>query len=263
MADTHPTDDLAQELLGKPYDDLTPIQKSVIDLICAEAPADVGQHLKLDDRTFWQRLADRVAEVGGSWGFIMGFGIFLVVWIGINVLLLGRFVGKAFDPYPFIFLNLMLSMLAAIQAPVIMMSQNRAAAKDRQQAEHDYMVNLRAELEIMRLHDKVDELRTKEVEALMAQQTEALKLLRREVNDLAKGRTGPVKPAPPARAESKPPEAASVLAASARAAPRNTEPAKPAPAKPAPAKPAPAKTTPDKPARAAKPAPAGRKPSAK
>ena len=175
LADPQPnqpvTDDLSQQLLGQPYDKLTPIQKSVIDLICAEAPADVGAHLKFDQRTFWERLADEVARVGGSWNFIGAFGFVLLVWIGLNVLILGRYIAKPFDPYPFIFLNLLLSMLAAIQAPVIMMSQNRAAAKDRQQAEHDYMVNLRAELEIMRLHEKLDELRAREVETLMVQQT--------------------------------------------------------------------------------------------
>jgi len=185
MANTSQSnEDLAVELLGKPYDQLTPVQKSVIDLICAEAPADVGAHLKLDDRTYWEKLADHVAEVGGSWGFIGGFGVFLLIWVALNVLLLGRYLGKAFDPYPFIFLNLLLSMLAAIQAPVIMMSQNRASAKDRLQAEHDYMVNLRAELEIMRLHDKLDEIRTSEMGALMKAQTEALQLLRNEVESL-------------------------------------------------------------------------------
>jgi uncharacterized membrane protein len=183
-ANNQPTDDLAKELLGKPYDQLTPVQKSAIDLICADAPSDIAAHLKLDDRTFWEKLADRVAEIGGSWAFIGGFGVFLVIWAGLNVLILGRFVGKAFDPYPFIFLNLLLSMLAAIQAPVIMMSQNRASAKDRMQAEHDYMVNLRAELEIMRLHDKLDELRSSEIEKLLQAQTEALGLLKQEVADL-------------------------------------------------------------------------------
>jgi uncharacterized membrane protein len=102
-------------------------------------------------------MADRVAQIGGSWAFIAGFGIVLVSWVALNVGL--TFFQKAFDPYPFIFLNLMLSMLAAVQAPVIMMSQNRQAAIDRKAAEHDYVVNLRAELEIMLLHDKLDALR--------------------------------------------------------------------------------------------------------
>lgn len=223
MSETNPSEDLAKELLGKPYDELSPVQKSVIDLICAEAPSGVAAHLNLDDRTYWQKLADQVAAVGGSWNFIGAFGLFLVIWIGINILLLGRFVGKPFDPYPFIFLNLMLSMLAAIQAPVIMMSQNRAAAKDRQQAEHDYMVNLRAELEIMRLHDKVDELRTREVEAILTQQTEALKLLRKEVADLRGARPGASVPArtpakAPARTSAKAPVKAAAKPPARRAA---------------------------------------------
>ncbi len=180
-----PAEDLARELLGQPYDALTPVQKSVIDLICAEAPSDVAAHLKLDDRTFWQRLADRVAAVGGSWAFIGGFFLFLLAWVGVNLLVLGPVWRREFDPYPFIFLNLLLSMLAAIQAPVIMMSQNRASAKDRLQAEHDYMVNLRAELEIMRLHDKLDALRANEVDALVRDQTNQLETLRRQVSRLA------------------------------------------------------------------------------
>ena len=184
MTDVHPNEDLAKELLGKPYEQLTPIQKSVIDLICAEAPAEVGAHLKLDDRSFWERLADGVAAVGGSWGFIGGFGVFLLISAGLNILILGRYLGKPFDPYPFIFLNLLLSMLAAIQAPVIMMSQNRAAAKDRLAAEHDYVVNLRTELELMHLHDKLDAVRERELESLIRGQTETIELLKNQVATL-------------------------------------------------------------------------------
>jgi len=185
LSNANPTDDLAQELLGRPYAALTPVQMSVIDLICAEAPSEIATHLKLDDRTPLQKLADQVATVGGSWGFIFGFFLFLAAWILGNVVLLGPIWHRAFDPYPFIFLNLVLSMLAAIQAPVIMMSQNRASAKDRLQAEHDYMVNLRAELEIMRLHDKLDALRSSELEVLVQRQGETLELLRGEVRKLA------------------------------------------------------------------------------
>ncbi len=107
----------------------------------------------------------------------------LAVWIIGNAAILGP-MKRAFDPYPFIFLNLVLSMLAAIQAPVIMMSQNRAAAKDRIAAEHDYMVNLRAELEIMRLHDKLDDLRTRDMEAMLRTQSETLELLRQQLTRL-------------------------------------------------------------------------------
>jgi uncharacterized membrane protein len=118
-----------------------------------------------------------VAAVGGSWGFIIAFGVVLAGWMGLNLALATR----AFDPYPFIFLNLMLSTLAAIQAPVIMMSQNRQAAKDREGAEHDYLVNLRAELEIMRLHDKLDAVRDQQLMDLLRSNTEILETLRGQV----------------------------------------------------------------------------------
>ncbi len=167
---------LAQELLGCAYEDLTPVQKSVIDLIVNEAPSTVNPRLTVDDRGFWDRLADKVAAVGGSWSFIFSFAAVLVVWTGWNVL--AKVQGLAFDPYPFIFLNLLLSTLAAVQAPIILMSQNRAAARDRAAAEHDYIVNLRAELEIMHLHDKVDALRQRELGEIIKRQDEVLKLLR-------------------------------------------------------------------------------------
>lgn len=174
---------LARQLLACEYDALTPIQRSVIDLIATEAPTDLNPALRHDDRTFWDRTADRVAQIGGSWAFIFGFFLALTLWIGWNVGT--RMFGLSFDPYPFIFLNLVLSMLAAIQAPVIMMSQNRQADRDREAAEHDYVVNLRAELEIMHLHDKLDALRDQEMMQMIKRQNETLKLLRKEVADLA------------------------------------------------------------------------------
>jgi uncharacterized membrane protein len=179
-----PHQELAQQLLGCTYEQLTPVQRSVIDLIATEAPTQVDPVLKHDERTFGERLADHVAKVGGSWGFIIAFGVILVTWMGWNHLTKGHPLG--FDPYPFIFLNLMLSTLAAIQAPVIMMSQNRAAARDRQAAEHDYVVNLRAELEIMHLHDKVDAIRDKQMLELLKRQNEAIRLLKAQVEKLAK-----------------------------------------------------------------------------
>ena len=105
--------------------------------------------------TFGDRLADRMATIGGSWGFIIGFSVFLIAWAVLNTVVLAA---HAFDPFPFIFLNLMLSMVAALQAPVIMMSQNRQAAKDRLAARLDYETNLRAEAEIATLHAKMDAL---------------------------------------------------------------------------------------------------------
>jgi uncharacterized membrane protein len=105
--------------------------------------------------TIGDRMADGLAAFGGSWRFISIFGTVLLVWIAINSVIL---MNKPFDPYPFILLNLVLSCLAAIQAPVIMMSQNRQEAKDRLRSQHDYMVNLKAELEIRHLHEKIDHL---------------------------------------------------------------------------------------------------------
>jgi uncharacterized membrane protein len=126
--------------------------------------------------TLGQRLADRLAIFGGSWTFILLFLSLLLLWIVLNTIVLAR-LSKPFDPYPYIFLNLILSMLAALQAPVIMMSQNRYAAKDRVAAEHDYEVNLKAELEILALHQKVDTLREKQWMELVAMQQEQIRLL--------------------------------------------------------------------------------------
>lgn len=103
--------------------------------------------------TYGERLADKVAQFGGSWTFIMSFGGVLILWITSNSILLG---GKAFDPYPYILLNLVLSCIAALQAPVIMMSQNRKETKDRERAEDDYLINLKSEIEIRHLHRKID-----------------------------------------------------------------------------------------------------------
>jgi uncharacterized membrane protein len=123
-----------------------------------------------DERlTFGERLADRVAAIGGSWKFIIGFGLFLALWAGVNTLVLAA---HAFDPFPFIFLNLMLSMLAALQAPIIMMSQNRQAAKDRFEARLDYETNLRAEVRIDGLHDKIDALQARIERLLEAREAE-------------------------------------------------------------------------------------------
>jgi uncharacterized membrane protein len=111
-----------------------------------------------------ERMADRLADFGGSWTFISLFGTMLVVWMGINTWVL---LEKPFDPYPYILLNLVLSCLAAIQAPVILMSQNRQEAKDRLRSEHDYEINLKAEIEIRKLHEKMDHLLMHQWQRLM------------------------------------------------------------------------------------------------
>jgi uncharacterized membrane protein len=135
--------------------------------------------------TFGQRLADKVAAFGGSWTFISIFAVVLVVWVLLNSFVLITY-RESFDPYPYILLNLFLSMLAAIQAPIILMSQNRQASKDRLSAEHDYEVNLKAELEIMALHEKIDLLREKQWGELISIQQEQLRLLSQLIEDLKK-----------------------------------------------------------------------------
>lgn len=124
--------------------------------------------------SFGERLADRVAAFGGSWRFILIFLSVLLIWTVLNGTVLGK---NAFDPYPFIFLNLILSMLAAIQAPVIMMSQKRQSDKDRQMAAFDFQVNLKAEMEIMALHEKLDSLRNEQMLKILTGQQEQIDLL--------------------------------------------------------------------------------------
>ncbi len=132
-----------------------------------------------DERaTTGQRLADRIAQFGGSWTFILFFLSFLVFWVVLNTVVLGP-RQKAFDPFPYIFLNLFLSMIAALQAPVIMMSQNRASERDRLHAAHDYEVNLESELEIRELHDKFDTLREREWTHLVQLQQQQIDMLTR------------------------------------------------------------------------------------
>ena len=160
--------DLAMRLLGRPFADLDPDECRVIEAVAnrqliSRDAADLDEA----DASFGARLSDKVASVGGSWGFIILFTAVLLGWMLLNSDVLARW-GMAFDPFPFIFLNLMLSTLAAVQAPIIMMSQNRAARKDRIAAGLDYEINLRAELEIMRLHEKVDQL-TEAVKTLKVQ----------------------------------------------------------------------------------------------
>jgi len=126
------------------------------------------------DWSLGERLADKIATFGGSWSFLIIFGVFLALWILMNSVVL---IVKPVDPYPFILLNLVLSCLAAMQAPIIMMSQNRQEAKDRLRAQHDYRINLKAELEIRQLHEKVDHLLSHQWERLVDIQEVQLELL--------------------------------------------------------------------------------------
>ncbi len=147
---------LAQHLLHAGLSPLNARDRRVIARVARRVHTARNLNREFDDRlTMGERLADKVAAVGGSWGFIVGFCAFLVIWAAFNMAVLAE---NAFDPYPFVFLNLLLSMLAALQAPIIMMSQNRQAAKDRLAAALDYEVNLKSETEIAVLNDKVDQL---------------------------------------------------------------------------------------------------------
>lgn len=149
-------DEIAARYLGKAVHLLDPEEQRVLDRFSLKVPVSRDAADLADEQaSFGERLADRVAAIGGSWGFIIGFAVVLVSWMLLNTDVLAHW-HMAFDPYPYIFLNLMLSMLAAIQAPVIMMSQNRQATKDRLAASLDYEVNLRAELEIARLHERIE-----------------------------------------------------------------------------------------------------------
>ena len=147
--------EFVKKIFGKPSEELGEAEKHILAeahrhrIISSNAEDDFQANA-----TTGQRVADDIARVGGSWTFIICFLLFLVVWAGINTIILAQ--AEAFDPYPFIFLNLVLSMLAAIQAPIIMMSQNRASERDRFFAAKDYEVNLKAEIEVMALHHKID-----------------------------------------------------------------------------------------------------------
>ncbi|MBX9897840.1 MAG: DUF1003 domain-containing protein [Qipengyuania sp.] len=150
---------LAQELLGRSADELDAEEQRVLERVAAGSYIGIDAHEAAQlNISFGDRLADRVARVGGSWAFIVAFGLVLAAWMLINSEVLTALGLPPFDAYPFIFLNLMLSTLAAIQAPIIMMSQNRQSAKDRIASQHDYEVNLRTQLEILRLSRKIDRL---------------------------------------------------------------------------------------------------------
>ncbi|KLT70038.1 MULTISPECIES: DUF1003 domain-containing protein [Flavobacterium] len=145
---------------------LSDLEKNVIESLKEDKSIVSIVEDEDENRSFGQKIADKVADFGGSWTFIISFLFFIIVWIALNVWIL---VNKGFDPYPFILLNLILSCIAALQAPVIMMSQNRQEEKDRNRAKKDYMINLKSELEIRMIHDKIDHL-------IMHQQQELIEI---------------------------------------------------------------------------------------
>jgi len=161
------------DFLTREAGELNELEKTVLDSLSANTTLadklDVEQQQKL---TTGQKIADKVATFGGSWTFIISFMFFIMVWIFVNIYWL---VNKGFDPYPFILLNLILSCIASFQAPVIMMSQNRQEDKDRERAKNDYMINLKSELEIRTLHEKIDHF-------IMDQQQELLEIQKLQVS---------------------------------------------------------------------------------
>ena len=159
--------------------ELPELEHRVVRHFHEQLPISRDTNLEFEKKlAFGQRLADKVAAFGGSWTFIISFAAILFSWVVLNTVILAR-QSASFDPYPYILLNLFLSMLAAVQAPVILMSQNRQNARDRLDAAHDYEVNLKAELEILSLHEKMDELREFKWSELIAMQQEQIRLLTR------------------------------------------------------------------------------------
>ncbi len=166
-------------------------ERGELSAVEAEVARRAGEHVAIAEHlereferqaTRGQRIADAVARVGGSWPFVIGFLFVLALWIALNAALAAR----AFDPHPFILLNLVLSCLAALQAPIIMMSQNRLSARDRMEADLDFRTNLKAELEIASLHEKIDHLLHGQFERMVELQEVQIDLL----NELAEDRSG-------------------------------------------------------------------------
>lgn len=161
------------DYLTKELGELSELEKRVLDSF--QNHTILSDKVECDDKTalsFGQKIADKVATFGGSWTFILSFCFFLFLWIMINVF---WFHNQGFDPYPYILLNLILSCIAALQAPIIMMSQNRQEEKDRARSKSDYMINLKSELEIRMLHEKIDHL-------IMHQQEELLEIQKVQID---------------------------------------------------------------------------------
>jgi uncharacterized membrane protein len=171
------------EFLNKEKGELNQLELKVLESLSNKTT--LSDQIESDETqisTFGQRIADQVASFGGSWTFIILFGSFIIVWIGVNAYWL---LNKGFDPYPFILLNLILSCIAAMQAPVIMMSQNRQEEKDRERAKMDYMINLKSELEIRTLHEKMDHLILHQQQELMEIQKVQIEMM----SDILKSQT--------------------------------------------------------------------------
>jgi len=170
---------LAIKFLQREWESLNEQEKKVVESLVRRGHLSRNLNRSHDGRTFGEIVADRVAAFGGSWTFIIIFISVLIGWVILNSLIL---LNRGFDPYPYILLNLFLSMLAAIQAPIIMMSQNRQEAKDRQTSEPDYEINLKAELEICTIQEKLDELGEQKWKELVEMQQRQIELLEKLLN---------------------------------------------------------------------------------
>ena len=171
--------ELVKRVLRTEWEHLSTRERRVMDAVMNRAMISRNPEAEAtkEGRTFGELLADKIAQFGGSWTFILSFLAVLVAWVVLNTILVAK-RGSTFDPYPYILLNLFLSMLASLQAPVIMMSQNRQAVKDRSDAASDYEVNLKAEIEIRHLHEKIDDIREKRWEELVRMQQEQIEYLK-------------------------------------------------------------------------------------
>jgi uncharacterized membrane protein len=177
--------DYVRSLIETERGELSDLEKEVVDSLASHEILSMHVDQEYDSTlTFGQRLSDKIASFGGSWRFIIIFFCILVLWISVNSLILAF---KPFDPYPFILLNLILSCLAAIQAPIIMMSQNRQESKDRLRSEHDYSINLKAELEIRHLHEKIDHLLMNQWQRLLEIQEIQMELMEELAHKTTRG----------------------------------------------------------------------------
>lgn len=171
-----------REVLERERGEISTLENQVMESLKEQELLSKNINVEYDQKlTMGERLSDKLADIAGSWIFIISFLGILVLWIGLNSFVL---FAKPFDPYPFILLNLVLSCLAAIQAPIILMSQNRQEAKDRLRAAYDYQVNLKAELEIRHLHEKMDHLLMHQWQRLLEIQQIQTELM----EELTKGR---------------------------------------------------------------------------
>jgi uncharacterized membrane protein len=167
--------DYVQSLLESERGELTSLEREVLESMRQHEILATNIELEAEqDRSLGERLSDRLTSFGGSWTFLIFFGVFLFAWIAMNSVVLWL---RPVDPYPFILLNLLLSCLAAVQAPIIMMSQKRQEVRDRLRSQHDYQVNLKAELEIRHLNEKLDHLLSHQWERLVQIQQVQLELL--------------------------------------------------------------------------------------